>query len=53
MLIKKILLKVILTVVIGFGLARATLFMAKAAAHAFQHDQMSYSKFTKELTSGR
>ncbi len=36
---------------IGYGpkLLTVTTAMAKSAIHAHQHDQMSYSKFTKKL----
>jgi len=40
---------------IGFGpkLLTATAAMAKSAIHAHQHDQMSYSKFTKKLLNAK
>lgn len=34
---------------VGSALIERTYEMAKAAVHAHQHDQMSYSKFTKTL----
>ena len=34
---------------IGDALVRLTLEMGRAAVHAHQHDQMSYSKFTKAM----
>ena len=40
---------------IGFGpkLVTVTAAMAKSAIHAHQHDQMSYSRFTKKLLNAR
>lgn len=38
---------------VGGILARYTFEMAKAAAYAHQHDQMSYGKFTRELVSAK
>lgn len=34
-----------------YGFGEVTLMMAKAAAHAQQHDQISYGKFTRMLWS--
>ncbi len=40
---------------IGYGpkFFTAMLTMAKSAIHAHQHDQMSYSKFTKKLLNAK
>ena len=42
-------------IVLGVGgtLGKYTLEMAKAAAHAHQHKQMSYAKFTKALIGAK
>lgn len=37
---------------VGSALAEQTYEMAKAAVHAHQQDQMSYSKFTKAMLNG-
>lgn len=40
-----------LAVGVGDALVRMTLEMCRAAIHAHQHDQLSYSKFTRLLTA--
>jgi hypothetical protein len=47
------LLTVITSLAVGAMLPAATRAMAKSAASAYQNDQMSYLKFSKELTSPR
>lgn len=42
-------LSICLMVGIGDAMVRLTLAMCRAAIHAHQHDQMSYSKFTRAL----
>ncbi len=38
---------------VGDALVRLTLRMAGAAVHAHQHDQMSYSAFTRAMLNAR
>lgn len=40
-----------LAIGIGDALVRMTLEMCRVAVHAHQHDQLSYSKFTRLLTA--
>lgn len=42
-----------LTIGIGSALVECTYELAKAAAKAHQHDQMSYSKFTRALVDSK
>lgn len=42
-------LGVAFTIGVGSALVDLTYKMTKAAAHAHQHDQMSYAKFTRAL----
>ncbi len=46
---------IIVALTIGFGpkLLTVTAAMAKSAIHAHQHDQMSYSRFTRKLLNAR
>jgi hypothetical protein len=46
-------LSLCLAIGVGDAFVRLTLEMCRAAVHAHQHDQMSYSRFTHALLSAK
>jgi len=46
-------LSLCLAIGVGDALVRLTLEMGKAAMHAHQHDQMSYSAFTRAMLNAK